>query len=258
MIKSGSRFSAAGSAMAFPLGSLLAFVLRDEQDALVLISALRQRGNGLLRGEGRDAALEIDVEGEELIAGEQAGRAIETPLADTAGIDVDEIRVRVVANAAAMEGESCFAQLERVDARHAQVDGFGLNVEAVLGDAVSVSAKRFVRRRSAIAADDVDLAAGMTDRDRQIVEDIVETGIEMANVAGAMIAEEIIELGERGGNELVATAVNNISPLGGVRVVKQQMMILALRRGQLLRGHPARLGTRAGQCNQEQHRARNP
>jgi hypothetical protein len=85
-------------------------------------------------------------------------------LADAADVDVDEVRVRIVAHAATTQGESRLTQLERVDAGHAQVDRFRLNVQAVPGNSGGVSAKRFVRRGSAVAADDVDLAAGMPDR----------------------------------------------------------------------------------------------
>ena len=59
------------------------------------------------------------------------------------------------------------------------------------------------------------------------VEDIVQARIEMANVTGAMIAQEIVELGERARNVLVTLAVNKFNPLSGVRVVKPQTAILA-------------------------------
>jgi hypothetical protein len=59
----------------------------------------------------------------------------------------------------------------------------------------------------------------MADRGREIIKDIVQTRIEMANVACPMIPEEIIELGERTWNVLLTPAVNNIDPLSGVRVV---------------------------------------
>ena len=39
----------------------------------------------------------------ELIAGDQVGGAIKTPLADSAGIDVDKVGVRVVADASATQ-----------------------------------------------------------------------------------------------------------------------------------------------------------
>jgi hypothetical protein len=59
----------------------------------------------------------------------------------------------------------------------------------------------------------------MSDRGCEVVKDIVQTRIEMANFACPMIAEEIIELGERTWNVLLTPAVNYIDPLSGVRVV---------------------------------------
>jgi hypothetical protein len=50
----------------------------------------------------------------------------------------------------------------------------------------------------------------------------------VANVAGPVIAEEIIEPGERAGNVLSGVAVNDVDSLASVGVVKQQAMILAL------------------------------
>jgi hypothetical protein len=67
----------------------------------------------------------------------------------------------------------------------------------------------------------------------------------MANVASPMIAQEIIERGDRAWNVLVTTAVNNINSLSGVRVVKQQAMFLASLGRRLLRGHRAGLRRRA-------------
>jgi hypothetical protein len=43
----------------------------------------------------------------------------------------------------------------------------------------------------------------------------------MANIAGPMIAQEKIELGERVWKVCVAAAINNVNTLTGVRVVKQ-------------------------------------
>jgi hypothetical protein len=79
---------------------------------------------------------------------------------------VDKVGVRIVAHATATQGESGLAKHKGGDARHAQVQGFGLNVKAVLGDAGGVSAERFVGRGRTVAADDVDLAAGMPDREQ--------------------------------------------------------------------------------------------
>ena len=184
-----------------------------------------------------------------LVAVDQAGRAAEAPLADSADVDVDEVGARIIAHAAAMERESGLAQPERVDARHAQVDRFRVGVKAVLSDTGGVSAKRFVCRRGAVAADDVDLAGGVPDRRRESRQDVVQARIEMANVAGSMIAQEIIEFGKSAWNVLVAVAVNNIKPFTRVRVVEHEEMIPALLRR---RGRFAQLGACATRRHQQQ------
>ena len=95
-----------------------------------------------------------------------------------------------------------------------------LNVKAVSGDSRGTSAKRLVRRTSAIAANDIDLRAGMPNQSGEIGEDIVKVGIEMVYLTCPVVAQEIVELGERTRNVLFTVAINNLNPLAGVRVVK--------------------------------------
>ena len=134
---------------------------------------------------------------------------------------MDEVRIRIVAYTAPSQSESSLAQFARVDARHPQIDGFNLNMKAVPCDSRGVSAERFVRRRGALAADDVDLAAWAADRRGEIREDIVHERIKTANITGPMIAQEKIELGERLRNVCLAAAINNVNTLSGVRVVER-------------------------------------
>ena len=50
----------------------------------------------------------------------------------------------------------------------------------------------------------------------------------MANIAGPMIAQEIIELGKRTRNVLFSAPVSNFHPLARVRVIEPQEMILVI------------------------------
>jgi hypothetical protein len=45
----------------------------------------------------------------------------------------------------------------------------------------------------AVSADDIDLASRMANGYRQLREDVVEPGIEVVDIAGAMIAKEIVQ-----------------------------------------------------------------
>src|SRR5262244_617718 len=84
----------------------------------------------------------------------------------------------------------------------------------------------------------------------------------MTNVTGAMVAEEVVEFGEGSGDVLLAAAVNNIDPLAGVGVEKQQEMFLVCFASAVLeRAHCRRSVARAnatvGDCKEEKHPARN-
>ena len=68
----------------------------------------------------------------------------------------------------------------------------------------------------------------MSDSRREIREDVVKARIEVPNVVRIVIAQEMIELGQRLGNVLVPAAVDNVDPFVGVRVVQQKGMILGL------------------------------
>ena len=72
----------------------------------------------------------------------------------------------------------------------------------------------------------------------------------MADFPRAMVAQEIIELGERGGDVLFTLAIDNIEPLASMRIVTEQEMALALVVG-CSRGQRMQLNTRATRCNQE-------
>src|SRR5271154_2385996 len=106
---------------------------------------------------------------------------------------MNEIGVRIVAHAAAMQGESRSTKCKRVHAGHAQVDRLRVNVQAVLRTSGGMSAKRFVRSWSAVTANDVNLGSRMPDRRGEIREDIVKPRVEVANVVRLVIAQEIIE-----------------------------------------------------------------
>lgn len=161
-----------------------------------------------------------------LVAGGEGGGTIEAPLADAAGIDVDKVGMGIVADASAGEGKGRAPESEGIDAGHAEVNGFRLDVKAVFGDAGGVFAKRRIGGRAAIAANDVDFAAGMADGGGEVREDVVEARIEVANVVGDVVAQEVIEPGQGCGDVLRAAAVNDADALAGVGVVEQQGMIL--------------------------------
>lgn len=84
----------------------------------------------------------------------------------------------------------------------------------------------------------------MPDRHGEVRQDIVKARIEMADFTRLMVAQEIIELAEGAWNVLFTLAVNNVNPLAGVRVVKQQVMAVNLVGG-CQGGQRVQLGPRA-------------
>src|SRR5215469_14241906 len=133
--------------------------------------------------------------------------------------------MRIVADPAPSKSECSVTQNQGVDAGHAQVNRFSLDVKAILRDAGGVSAESCVGGRSAVATDDVDFAAGMADGSREVGENVVETRVEVADVVGDVVAEKVVEPGQGRGNVLRAAAVDDVESLAGVRVVQKQRMV---------------------------------
>ena len=134
----------------------------------------------------------------------------------------------IVADAALVESERSAAKLEGVDTGHTQVDGFGLDVQAVFRDTGSALAEELVSPRRTIAANDVDFSVRMAHGDGELFEDVVEAWVEVADVAGAKIAEEVVEFGDGVRKIFIAAAVNDVDALAGVGVEKDQAMLLRL------------------------------
>lgn len=80
--------------------------------------------------------------------------------------------------------------------------------------------QEFVAPGRSVSTDHVDLAAGIVHRTCQVVEQVEQMGIEMTYLAGTMVAEIAIELGQRIRQVIFAAAVNDIEPLIGMGVIK--------------------------------------
>lgn len=149
---------------------------------------------------------------------------MDLPAANGPEIHMDKLRLRVVADTAAMQGERRVAQTSGGNTRHANVDGFAEHVLAMLGDAHTCAAKKFVAPRRAIAANNVDFSAGMANSRRQIAEQIKQARIKINDVTGAVIAEEMIEAIDRVGKIGIALAIDDIDALIRVQMKEQQAM----------------------------------
>ena len=81
------------------------------------------------------------------------------------------------------------------------------------------SGKLFIRQKPG-AKNALDLAARIVQGCGQVVEQIEQVGIEMTHLSRTMIAEIVVELGQRFWQVSIAAPINDIEPLVGVGVVK--------------------------------------
>lgn len=133
--------------------------------------------------------------------------------------------MRVVADAAAMERERGFAQSVRVYAGHANVNGLCLHVQTMLSDTLSVCAKKIIGARCAVSANNVDLAARMAHSSGQLLEEIKKFRAKVADVTGAIVAQEVIQFLQSAGDVMVSLAVHNVNVFVGVCLVKPQAVL---------------------------------
>jgi len=146
-------------------------------------------------------------------------------LAGWAYVYVDKLRLRVVADSAFVEGEGHFAEVFGGDAWDADVDGLGLHMLAVFGDSLGVGAEVVVAPRGAVAADDVDDGVGTVQPGEKIVEEVELAGIVVADVSGAVVAEEVVEQFDGRGDVLVTDAIDDVDRFAGVQVVHLQAVL---------------------------------
>ena len=116
------------------------------------------------------------------------GRAAVTPRADAARIDVDEIRVRIKADAAPTERNRSTEQRQGVNSWDADVNRVSLHVLAVLGHSRRAGTKEFVARGIAVPADDVDLRIWMAHSGREIGKNVENMRIILLYLVGTMVA----------------------------------------------------------------------
>ena len=149
-------------------------------------------------------------------------------MADGTDIDVNEVRFGVVADSAAVHGEGRVTDLDGGNAGDADVDGFGLHVFAVERDSAAVFTQVVVTPGSAITADDVDFAAGMAETGHEIVQKVEFADVVGLHVSSAMVAQEMIELGDGGGQILIADAVDDVNMLARMKVIETKTVLLRL------------------------------
>ena len=115
------------------------------------------------------------------------GKKQNLPAANTANIDVNKARFRIVADSAAVKREGHVSQMSGSDAWHADIDGFSLHMQAMRCDALRRAAQKIVAPWCTVTANDIDLGVGAPDSGRQIVKQIEHAPVQLNYVARAMI-----------------------------------------------------------------------
>ena len=131
---------------------------------------------------------------------------------------MDEIRSRIIAHSAPMQGQSRVAERGSGYARYANVDGHGPHMQAVLRDAVSMRPEPFIAPRGSIAAYHVDFGVGASQRGGQVVEKVEDARIVFRHGASAVIAQEVVESRNRARIVTIAMAIDDVQPLAGMEV----------------------------------------
>jgi hypothetical protein len=157
------------------------------------------------------------------------------PMPYASHVDMHEVGTAIVTNSSAAQAKGGIAQLRSRNPWQANVDRFGLHVQAVESHAAmrTAGAQEFVAPGSTVSADHVDLAAGIAKGRGQIVEKVEQVRIEMPHASRAVIPQKMIELVQRIRNVSITATVNNVKPLAGVGVIETQPIFGRRRAGRL-------------------------
>ena len=115
----------------------------------------------------------------------QTSQILPTP--NSAYIHVNEIRVGVIPDSTRVEGQREIAELCGAGSGHANIDGHGLHVETVLGNAMTMAPQICVAPGSAVPANHVNLRSRATRSLHQRVEKVEQPRVIVAYFAGAVI-----------------------------------------------------------------------
>jgi|SRR5580693_4912283 hypothetical protein len=146
------------------------------------------------------------------------------PAPDSANVNVDKIGSAVVADPAPMQFQGGIAQLGSRHAGKPDIYRFRLHVQTVLGDSGVRAARtqKLIRAWSSIPADDINLGRGTTEGSGQVVQQVKHPWIVMVHIAGAIVAQVLVEAVERLWQVCVAAAVDDVESLIGMDVVEPQ------------------------------------
>jgi len=139
---------------------------------------------------------------------------------------MNECRAGVVTYASATQCQCRIAQRKRIDTRNANINGVSLRVLAVLGHPRRTGAKKFVAPRGPVPTNDLDLRAWMPNRRGHIGKNVEHSRVIMLDVAGTMIAQEMVQLFFSFWKVDISATVHNVNVFACMSVIKAEMMFL--------------------------------
>jgi hypothetical protein len=137
---------------------------------------------------------------------------------------VDEVGIAIVTNSPALQAQGGIPQRRGGNPRQANIDGFRQHVKAVQSHAGmrAAGAQEFIAPRSTVSTDNVDFAAGIVQGCGQVVEKVKQAVIEMTDLSRTVIAEVVVERGQRFRQVIVTAPINDAEPFVRVGATKAQ------------------------------------
>ena len=123
-----------------------------------------------------------------------------------------------------MQGHCSVSQVRGGNAGDADIDCHRLHVETFAGHAVSVGAEVFIAPGGAIAADYIDFEIRIAEGGSEIVQQVEDSRIISANIAGAVITQIVVEPVQRFLIVSTAIAVDDIEALSGMGMEEVQLI----------------------------------
>ena len=143
------------------------------------------------------------------------------PVADAAGVDVNEAGSRIISDTAEMEREGDPLEEGKLAASHVDIRSPALDVHAVARHTLALRCQPGVRRRRAVSGDQVERLAGVQ-FGVDVVQQVEQIGIDRLDFVGAEVAEEIIDFGQGARNVVAILEIDRPQGFTGMRIVHRK------------------------------------
>jgi len=140
-------------------------------------------------------------------------------VANAPHVNVDEVRARVITHASTLQAHRRTPQNGKVAARQADVHSLSLEVETVLGHALTAGVQDSVRFRRSVSRDHVE-GASMTEVRPEDVHQIQESGVDHLDLTRPVIPQDMVDVGQGPREVSSFGAVDHPEVLIGVGIMK--------------------------------------